>query len=85
MPKLRLTYDKRLINKTSDEWCKAFLRYNYLGTMYNANLQTLFQMMSQIVICDIIWNSVCKLAYNIPKCLQCFHAVGWVAGRASGM
>jgi len=33
MPKLRLTYDKRLIYKTSDEWCKAFLKYNYLGTM----------------------------------------------------
>jgi len=25
------------------------------------------------------------LHYSTLKCLQCFHVVGWVAGRASGL
>jgi len=33
MPKLRSTYDGRLIYKTSDEGCEAFLRYDSLAKL----------------------------------------------------
>jgi len=49
MPKLRSTYDGRLIYKTSYKGRKAFL-----GTIH---LQS----------CKIVWDSVRKLAYDIPK------------------
>jgi len=33
---------------------------------------------------NLMW-SIYSTASNIAQCLQCFDAVGWVAGRASGL
>jgi len=52
MPKLRSTYDGRLIYKTSYEGRKDLCRYD--NTIH---LQS----------CKIVWDSVLKLAYDIPK------------------
>jgi len=49
MPKLRSTYDGRLIYKTFYKGRKAFLGVIHLQS------------------CKIVWDSVRKLAYNIPK------------------
>jgi len=38
----------------------------------------------QLGYCQQIWCSIYKMSYDSPRiCLQCFDAVGWVAGRAS--
>ena len=49
MLKLRMTYDERLIYKTSDEGARLFL-----GTIHMQNRK-------------IVWDSVRKLAYDIPE------------------
>jgi len=45
-----------------------------------------------VFVCCAIWHHQCfgKIPGNFPSfpisfCLQCFDAVGWAAGRASGL
>jgi len=59
-------------NATSNSWC------NYtrmLNSMCNANSYKHFTVIQNR-------SKICTL--SLLNCLQCFEAVGWVAGRASG-
>ena len=51
----------------------------------------LFQLLREGILHPLSWHSDKSIQTTVThiftymKCLQCFDAVGWVAGRASGL
>ena len=85
---LRQSYDNIKVTIDSRQMCNSqdFITMNerlFIGAIHVQNRNIIFDIMFLSLLSYVLtflFNMYCLLF-----CLQCFDAVGWVAGRASGL